>query len=311
MKLTKKKLIGKGLKMNSKDLGSIPTHGSQQSICQSTSRKSNSGVSIAIRNTMSSLEKGKHLIEKVKSSGFTIKVANTLEEREAVFQLAYQVYLEKGYVKENELERLVNSYDADADTTILIVKDVNNNIVGSVTLVFGGQSKLPAEKIYRQELNRLKSENEKMVEISRLVIDPNFRNSKEILVLLFNYLYIYSYYVKGYTCLVIEVNPRHIAYYNALLNFKPIGSEKPCPNVESAPAILMYLPLKHGQGEVLRLSKITEAEKNNRTLYQYFIKPEQESLVAYFLEKQATPMTVEEKIYFGFSESGLNYEICV
>ena len=297
--------------MNSKNLSSNTITESLQLNCQSRSTKRNSGVSIAIRKTMSSLENGDPLVEKVKPSGFTIKVANTLEEREAVFHLAYQVYLDKSYVKKNESKRLINTYDADADTTILIVKDTNNKVVGSLTLVFDGQSRLPAEKIYSQELNALKSKNEKMVEISRLVIDPNFRNSKEILVLLFNYLYIYSYYVKSYSCLVIEVNPRHIAYYNSLLNFKPIGSEKPCPNVESAPAILMYLSLKHSQDEVLRLTKNTESEKNNRSLYQYFVSPEQENLVAYFLVKQATPITEEEKVYFGFSESGVNYEVCV
>ena len=36
------------------------------------------------------------------------------------------------------------------------------------------------------------------------------------------------------------------------------------------------------------------------SLYPYFIKPEQESLVAYYLEKQAKPMSKEEKNYFRF-----------
>lgn len=297
--------------MNSNGSYSMSNNEPQSSIPLSRSRKSSSGVSIAIRNTMTSLSHGDQLVTKEKPTDFSIKVANTLEEREAVFQLAYQVYLAKGYVKENDLVRLVNSYDNNPDTLILIVKDNNKKIIGSVTLVFDGNSRLPAEKIYGEELNILKAQNEKIVEISRLVIDPNYRNSKEILVMLFNYLYIYSYYVKNYTCLAIEVNPRHIAYYQSLLNFKTIGSEKPCPSAQSAPAILMYLPLKHSLSEVLRFAKNKEIEKRNRSLYQYFIKPEQESLVAYCLKKQTIPMTEEEKKYFGFLESGINYEVCV
>ena len=263
-----------------------------------------SAVSTAIRHTMNSFANGTPLIKKEKL-GFTIKVANTLEEREAVFQLGYQTYLDKGYIKENISERLVQNYDADPETLILMVKNHADKVIGSVTLVFDGYSRLPAEKIYHSELKKLRSNQEKIVEISRLVIDPEYRNSKEILVLLFNYLYIYAYFVKSYTCLAIEVNPRHTAYYEALLHFRAIGDEKPCPNVQSAPAILMYVSLKHGQEEISRLANLKENEKSNRSLFSYFINPEQQNLVAYCLEKQATPISMEEKLYFGFSDSSI------
>ena len=81
--------------------------------------------------------------------------------------------------------------------------------------------------------------------------------------------------------------------------------------MQSAPAILMYIPLKHGKEEMLRILKNPEADKNNRSLYTYFVKPEQESLVAYYLAKQAKPITVEEKLYFGFSETTFGRAVCV
>lgn len=272
-------------------------------------RRKISAVSTVIRQASETLQI-EDAQDKNKCKDFTIKVANTLEEREAVFQLGYQVYLDKGYIKENGSGRMIQNYDIDPSTIILIVKNKDNNIVGSVTLVFDGDSILPAEKIYSNELNILRQKNEKIVEISRLVIDPQYRNSKEILVLLFNYLYIYAYFVKKYTCLSIEVNPRHTTYYKTLLHFRPIGDEKPCPNVQSAPAILMYLPLHHGHSEVLRISKIKDAEKNNRSLYNFFLKPEQQSLVAQFLRKQASPLSMEEKIYFGFADSNIGQTVC-
>lgn len=274
-------------------------------------RQTISGVSTGINNTMASFRACSPLIEKNKPSEFTIKVANTLAEREAVFRQSYQIYLKKGFISENPQELLVRSYDANPSTLILIVQDKEKNVIGSVTLVFDGTSKLPAEKIYSDELTILRNQKEKIAEISRLVIDPNYRNSKEILVLLFNYLYIYTYYVKQYTCLAIEVNPRHTTYYQELLHFRKIGNLKECPNVKNAPAILMYVNLKFGQKEVVRLSQIKKVDSKNRSLYSEFIKPEQESLVAYYLEKQAKPMTLEEKMYFGFTESGINKAVCV
>lgn len=270
-----------------------------------------SGTSIGIKKTMASFQKGESLVEKPKPGEYTIKVANTIEEREAVFRLGYKMYLQKGYIKENSNKWMIQNYDFNEETTILIIQDKQKNIVGTVTLVFDGTTYLPAEKIYRDELNILRNKKEKIVEISRLVVDSKFKNSKEILLLLFNYLYIYSYHVKKYTCLAIEVNPRHIAYYQTLLDFIPIGKQKACPIVQNAPAILMYIPLIHGENKFLRLSNNSEGEKNSRTLYNYFLKPDQQILAANYLKKQAKPMTQEEKMYFGFTESGISRAVCI
>ena len=65
--------------------------------------KNSSGVSNAIASTLRFSREGKPLIEKPKPSEFTIKIANTLEEREAVFRLAYQVYLDKHVKNKNQL----------------------------------------------------------------------------------------------------------------------------------------------------------------------------------------------------------------
>lgn len=252
-----------------------------------------SGVSVAL-NQLKTQENQKDK----KDLEYTVKLANTLEERDATFRLAYSVYLDKGYINQNEENWLVSQYDANAETAILIVQDKNKKIIGSVTLVFDGADSLPAATIFTDELNDLRSKNEKIVEISRLVIDPSYRNAKEILILLFNYLYIYSYYVKNYTCLAIEVNPRHKDYYRSLLNFDVIGIEKPCPMVQNAPAVLLYLPLAHGKSEIQKyLGNTTESK--NRSLYPYFFKPEYENLIVSYLRKQFNPISKEEKIHFG------------
>ncbi len=282
----------------------------KKGVIMKTNYKS-SGISMAIASTLRFKKEGLPLIEKPKPSEYTIKVANTLEERADVFRLAYQVYLSKGFLKANTNEWLVNDYDADTSTTILIVKDKNNRLVGSVTLVFDGYSKLPAQKIYGKEIQILRTSKEKIAEISRLIINPEFRNSKEILVLLFNYLAIYASHVMHYTCLSIEVNPRHKLYYKELLGFTEIGDEKPCPIVENAPATLLYVPLSKLHSEVVRCQNQANHDKKERTLYQYFLKPEQNSLVAHYLKAQSKAMSAEEKLYFGFTESGISRIACV
>lgn len=268
-----------------------------------------SSVSVAIRSSMSSL----NIIETSKDSslhGFTIKLANTLEEREAAFRLAYKVYRDKEYIKENPLKWLVKKYDANPETAILLVQNQDKKVIGTITIVFDGQEAIPAEAIYSNEIKLLRSRKEKIVEVSRLVIDPDHRNAKEILILLFNYLFIFSFYVKKYTCLTIEVNPRHKEYYRTLLCFDEIGIEKPCPNVQNAPAVLLYVSFMLGAKEVLRCANSNQDQKN-RSLYPYFLKSNQEKLAAEYLAKQYKPISAEEKLYFGFAESGIGRAICV
>ena len=269
------------------------------------------GLSIAIRNTIISIENDQIVAPKIKPAKFKIKIANTLEERESVFQLAYQIYLEKGYIKANPQKWLVQNYDAHQETIILMVQDQNKKVAGSLTLVFNEKNKLPAEKIYGDEISSLKPKAEKMVEISRLVINHEYRNSKEVLLLLINYLMIYAYHVKKYDSLVIEVNPRHKNYYVTLLNFEAIGIEKACPSVQNAPAVLLHLPLIRYQLEVIRCSFSSYQNKKERSLYPHFLKPEQEKLVAHYLKNQIRPITSEEKIYFGFTESGISRAVCI
>ncbi len=274
-------------------------------------KHSPSGVSIAIQNTMAFKQQAVPLIDKLNPAEFTVKIANTLQEREDVFQLGYQVYLEKGYIKENPYQWLVQDYDRVPETTIFIVKDRAGEIAGTATLVFNSSTKLPIEKTFGSEIKTLSPNGAKVTEVSRLVINPTYRNSKEILVLLFNYMFIYGYHIKNVDLVAIQVNPRHKNYYKKLLNFDESGEEKLCASVQNAPASLLYMPLINYQMEVKRCHQQNLQENKNRSLYSYFIKPEQENLVSYYLKSQAKPISAEEKIYFGFSETTFGRAVCV
>lgn len=273
------------------------------------SNTKNSGVSIAFQALSSNGLKSNE--NKKLQSEFFIKVANTLEEREAVFKLSYQVYFDKGYIKKQAHERLIRSYDTDEDTVILIVKDQNKQIAGTATLVFDGSMRLPAEKVYGNEINDLKAQGKKSAELCRLVINPNYRNVKDILVLLFNYAAIYIRNIKKYDGLIVEVTPRHKNYYKGLLHFDEIGAEKQCPQVQNTVGVLLYLSAQKYDRELSCAHKFAINKTQERSLYTLFLNPSQEDLAACYLEKQVKPMSIEEKYYFGLSESGISNAVLV
>ena len=194
---------------------------------------------------------------------------------------------------------------------MLIEKKKKKKTAGSLSLIFNEDAGLPVEKIYSAELKPLKENGNKILEVSRLVISHEYRNVKEVLKLLVNYMLIYSYHVKSYSSTVIQVNPRHKSYYMSLLKYDEIGPEKKCPSVQNAPAVLLHLPLERYQLEISRSVSISDQNKKERSLYPQFLNPEQEKLVAYYLKNQFKPMTTKEKIYFGFSESGKSKTVCV
>lgn len=267
-----------------------------------------SGVSLAISKTIWQQKNKQPLISEANKKDFIVKIANTQQEREDVFRLGYQVYREKGYIKENENEWMIQNYDFNQDTIILTVLDHNKKLVGSVTLVFEGTTILPSNNLYKNELNALRKKGSKLAELSRLVVDRNHRNCKEVLVLMFNYLAIYIKDVKQYDGLVIQVNPRHVQYYKSLLSFEELGGEKACPIVQNAPAILLHLSIDRYNKEKSKHITQTDSHKE-RSLYPYFLKPEQEQLVASYLQNQARPMSQDEKIYFHYNAKPNNHEI--
>lgn len=266
-----------------------------------------SGVSIAIKK---SLILNHHLPDdKLHSKKeFTVKIANSREERTSAFQLAYRVYLDKGFIKESSKQWLIRDYDFIDETITIIVQDYKKRIAGSVTLVFDGSFTLPAENLYHMELKHFKLQGKKTAELSRLVIDPGYRNSKEILNLLFNYAAICIHRVKKYDGLAIQVNPHHKIFYTSLLGFEEIGGEKLCPQVQNAPSVLLYLSTNRYQ---TILSRVANLNSNEKSMYQKFLKPDQEALVACYLEKQIQPMTFDDKLFFGLTKIDASKTICV
>jgi hypothetical protein len=274
-------------------------------------RQTTSGVSIGMKQAFASLKNGKTLNEEPNTSEFTIKLANTLEERETAFNLAYRVYLHKGYIDKNSNKLLVNPYDFDDSTVILIVQDRFKSTVGSVTLVFDGLSKLPAENIYSAELRSLRKTGSRIAEMSRLVIDIAFRNSKEILVLLFNYAAIYIRLVENFNSLIIECNPRHKKFYLTLMKCDEVGQEKACPQVQNALAVLLHLTSEKYEMGLRNCTNIGLNNRLDKSLYPFYLKLGQEPLVALYLSKQKKSITLREKIYFSHSESGIEFAVSV
>ncbi len=113
-------------------------------------------------------------------------------------------------------------------------------IVGTVTVRLDSGERLNADELYPNEIDSLRSMGHRICEFTRLAVDRTAA-SKPVLAGLFHTAYLYASVIRGYTHAVIEVNPRHVAYYGTALGFTPMGPKRMNTRV-NAPAVLLYAP---------------------------------------------------------------------
>lgn len=250
-----------------------------------------SGVSVAINKSLSPQQ------EENKCEGLAqhhVEVANTFEKRKEVFKMVYQAYRDKEFIPENANGWHVIPQDISPDTLILLARDQYGTIAGTVTVVFDQSVSLPATKIYADEISQLRNNGAVIAEVSRLAISKRHRYSKEILALLFNHLVIYCHHIKKVSSLICEVNPRHLSYYQSILNFEQIGDLKPCPMVQENPAILLHLSIQNFKA----LVNTHQTASKFKALYTL----NEATNIANNLNRNRKPITKLESIYFNLTQ---------
>lgn len=202
---------------------------------------------------------------------FKIRLAHDASRtREARF-LVEKRYGEKGYALSKEAGRPI----CPERITLATYKD--EEVVGTLTIGFDTGAGLLADELYKAELDRLRRHGHRVCEFTKLAIDTK-RASKRMMAGLFHIAYLYAGRIWGYTDIVIEVNPSHVAFYERMLGFQVLGSERMCPRV-GAPAVLLRGETSHGERMILEFGGRPELARQERTLFPYFMSPDDEHAI--------------------------------
>lgn len=189
-----------------------------------------SGVSQAIDSVKFAVKKVP-TIEK-----FRIKLAETNVEKKAAYKLAYDAYQKKGYVDENSKDLLVEEYDEWKGNAICIAVDHIGEVVGTATVLCGNKNKLPCSELFN--INEYSSYYQ-TAELVRLAISEQCTYGLKVLQEMYVFLYLHSKGNFNTSYFLIEVNPRHVKFYEARLGFTKLHEGLPCPRVKGAPAVLL------------------------------------------------------------------------
>jgi len=175
--------------------------------------------------------------------------------------------------------------DESASRLTLIATD-HDETLGTITVGLDSPEGLFVGEVFGDHVNRLRAEGRKLCEFTKLAMDP-ILGSKRMLASLFHAAYLIAHRVRGYDTLLIEVNPRHVAYYRRMLGAVILEKERNNPRVD-APAVLLRLDLSYAREQIALLGgRHVEPERSERSLYPYFFAPHEEAgLLARLLKSQ-------------------------
>jgi len=196
---------------------------------------------------------------------FKIRVAKQAGTRRDAISLVQGRYMRRGYQTPGR------KHDPHLSTFVAFDE---GQIVGTVGVRLDSTNGLSADDLYRQEIDVLRAEGSRMCEFTRLAVDSTAA-SKPVLAGLFHTAYLYASVIHGYTHAVIEVNPRHVAYYERALNFAVIGPERQNARV-NAPAVLLCVPFAAIADGLDKFAGRLTAHGARRSLFPYGFPPNEE-----------------------------------
>lgn len=198
---------------------------------------------------------------------FRIRAAQAETQHRAARQLVRRMYSHRGYLTP-DVDEPVNRHAV----TLVVARE--DEPVGTLTVGFDSAAGLLCDELFKPEVDAVRRSGRRVCEFTKLALDVD-GNSKQVLASLFHMAYLHAHRIRGCDDVLIEVNPRHVGYYERMLDFRVVGEEKLCPRV-NAPAVLMALDLAHTRRQIELYAGRFDLLTTARSLYPYAFKADDE-----------------------------------
>jgi len=202
------------------------------------------------------------------AQSFHVRCAQGDAQRRAARHLVRRMYSHRGYLAPS-VDELV-----DPRTVTLVVARADEP-VGTLSVGFDSARGLLCDELFKAEVDAVRASGRRVCEFTKLALDID-GDSQQVLASLFHMAYLHAHRLRGCHDVLIEVNPRHVAYYRRMLDFRVVGAERVCPRV-NAPAVLMALDLSHTRRQIERYAgRFDLLAAGERSLYPYAFEATQE-----------------------------------
>jgi hypothetical protein len=206
----------------------------------------------------------------MKSSSFRIRLADTHYQRNEVGELLDRMYSRRGYQSSG-------SGHAHPHRVTLIAS-AEENTLATITVGFDSGAGLLADELYKAEIDLLRRRGKRLCEFIKLAVDGGVK-SKQVLAAIFHICHIYAREVTNHSDLFIEVNPRHVAFYQRMLGFVQLGEERMNMRV-NAPAVLLWVDLDFVDAKIREFGGRPEAAATEKSLFPYAFSQDEQRHIA-------------------------------
>jgi hypothetical protein len=190
--------------------------------------------------------------------------ADSADHLKAIESLIHRRYAWRGYA--STLARVPSS---GRGVTLHATDD--NGTLGTITVGLDGPQGLKTEDSFAAEVAAQRRVARRLCEFTRLAVDGG-RGGERVLAALFHAAYLYAHRQHECDLVLLEVNPRHVRYYERSLGARVLGDERLNSRV-GAPAVLLGLEFEQ---VTLRLQAADRGQAAGRSLYARALPPEEE-----------------------------------
>jgi hypothetical protein len=199
---------------------------------------------------------------------FKIRAADSYGHRSSASILINKMYATRGYT--------TSGLPAEgAPNRITLMACEHHETIGTMTVGFDTDNGLLVDELFQEQVDALREQGRRVCEFTKLAIDSSVK-SKRVLASLFHTAYIYAHRVHGFQDLLIEVNPRHVRFYERMLGFVVKGPERMNPRV-NAPAVMLALDFAHAHAQIAKFGGKPQLAETERSLYPYFFSVGEEA----------------------------------
>ena len=152
---------------------------------------------------------------------------------------------------------------------IVCTANDGNKIVGTLSVRFDGVGGLHADALFKEEMAEWRAAGVTLCEFGGLAVDKHSHEPKRVLAQIFHLGYLHAHRRARVDRLVIEVNPRHVAFYRRWLGLMPYTTARHNPRV-NAPAVLMSFRFADAREQIALWGGRPDQLSTARCLYPLF-----------------------------------------
>ena len=201
---------------------------------------------------------------------FRIRCADSDGHRSSVGMLVDKMYAWRKYAFAEPSHHLTH----DPNRIALAIYD-HEHAIATATLGLDSEIGLLADELYSEESETLRRSGRQLCEMTQLAVE-HLVKSKRVLASLFHISLIYARQLHDRDDCLIEINPRHVKFYETMLGFEALGETKMCRRV-NAPARLLRLDLERADAKIAIFGGHADGYPGERSLYPYFFSKTEEA----------------------------------